>query len=164
MVDAGSIASVMMSLKTASDIVKTVVDLRDGRIAQEKAIELNAVILAAQGGALAAQRYQSEMVVRISELEKEITRLEEWNTEAGRYELKQIDVSAFAYMPKPNADGSEPPHWLCQKCFEHKVKSVIQPQGRMPDRNYAKHACPNCKMSFVTYYARRPSVPYVAPA
>ena len=47
MIDISSIAAVASSLKTAGDITKTAIGLRDAQALQAKIIELNHVIIAA---------------------------------------------------------------------------------------------------------------------
>ena len=58
MVDMGTIASAVASLKAASDIAKTLVGIHDAQAVQAKVIELQGEILAAQTNALAAHSDQ----------------------------------------------------------------------------------------------------------
>ncbi|HEX5935336.1 MAG TPA: hypothetical protein VFY63_14330 [Pseudorhizobium sp.] len=155
--DITAIAALVGSLKTAGDITKTVVGLRDGQMLQAKIIELQGVILSAQSSALSAQQDQFSMIERIRSLEQKVAQLEEWDTEAEQYELKQIDLGAFAYMKTEQTDSTAPLHWLCVNCFEHRRRSVLQYQGRVPnDQRTAVHGCPHCKATVRTYYSRKP--------
>lgn len=161
--DMGSIAALVGSLKTAGDITKAVIDLRDGQMIQAKVIELQGVILTAQSSALSAQQDQFAMLEKVRSLEQKVAQLEQWDAEAEQYEFKQIDTGSFAYMKKPDADGSTPPHWLCVHCFDHKKKSVLQYKERTKDNRSSIWACVACKSTIITHWTRKPGDPYPAP-
>jgi hypothetical protein len=164
MVDIGSIAALVGSLKAAGDITKTVMGLRDGQMIQAKIIELQSVILSAQSSALTAQQDQFTMLEKVRALEQQVAQLERWNGEAEQHELKQIDGGAFAYMHKSSADGSAPPHWLCVNCFEHKRKSILQYKERTKDNRSSVWACPHCKSQVVTHWSRKPGDSFLKPS
>jgi hypothetical protein len=84
------IAEAVTSLKTASDIAKTLIGLHDSHAIQAKVVELNGIIISAQTSAIAAQSNQFTLLQRIGELEKEIANLEAWTAEKERYELKGV--------------------------------------------------------------------------
>lgn len=159
--DMAAIAGLVSSLKAASDITQAVVGLRDTQMIQSKVIELQTVILSAQSSALSAQQDQFTLIDRIRSLEKKVADSEAWGAEAEQYELKQIDSNAFAYMKKPEAQGTEPPHWLCVNCFDnHRRRSILQFRESTPDKRRSIHACPHCKATIAVYYGRKPGDPY----
>ena len=100
MVDPASIQAAAGSLKAAADITVGLLKLSLGTEAQAKIVELNREIIAAQSSAMAAQSDQFTLIERIRELEKQIAQFETWNAEKQRYELKQVQSGAFAYVPK----------------------------------------------------------------
>ncbi|MFC2953251.1 hypothetical protein ACFOOP_15045 [Marinicaulis aureus] len=114
------------SLKTALGIIKglnataTQVQINDAKIA------LQTAILEAQESLSAANETQIISAARIRELEEEIARLETWDTETEKYELKDIGGGSVAFMLKKDAQASETPHWLCANCFNGKRKSFLQ--------------------------------------
>jgi hypothetical protein len=159
--DMGSIAALTGSLQTAIEITKGLIGLRDAALIQDKAIELQGAILAAQQSALAAQSAQFALSDRVRELEQEIVQLEDWEREKQRYELKAIDGRVFAYMPKPGMADGEPPHWLCANCFNRRQKGFLQFKGqdRSPSgsrSDTSTYGCDTCKASLKVHYARKP--------
>jgi len=143
MPDMGMIAGAVSSLRLASDMAKTAVSLRDFTKLNETVIELQRVILAAQSDALAAQSDQFTLLQRISDLEKEIARLEEWKTEKAKYELTELRPGVLAYSIKEDARGSEPPHQICANCYSHDHKSVLQTEHIFVGRA-ERLACHEC--------------------
>jgi hypothetical protein len=125
MPDMSLIAGAVSSLKLAQDMTKTLISLRDFTKLNETVIELQRVILAAQSDALAAQSDQFTMLERVRNLEAEIARLKAWDSEKGKYELKDVGHGAFAYVRKEDADPREPPHWLCTKCYRDGKGSIL---------------------------------------
>jgi hypothetical protein len=153
MPDMSAIAAALSSLKAAKDIAQAMIGLRDAAAFQEKQIEFQSKLLDANNAAFAAQEERSAMLERISELEKEVTRLEAWEAEKQRYELKPLAAGSFAYTLKTEAQGTEPPHHICTRCYEHQQKSILQKvetslagtHMRIPP----KYRCPECKSEFV---------------
>jgi len=160
--DIGSIAGVASSLKSAGEIVKAMIGLRDAASFQTKLIELNGVILAAQGCALTAQQDQMAMLERVRELEKEVAGLKAWDAEKQKYELKSVYTGAFAYVLKEEAKGSAPPHWLCTNCYERGAKSILQAQGRDKDKSFEIYQCPGCRSQMRVFYNIKPGAEKVS--
>ncbi len=142
MVDITMIAEAVTSLKTASDIAKTLIGLRDTQAIQSKVAELNGIILSAQSSALAAQSNQFALLDRIRCLEKEIADLEAWDREKERYQLKDAGNGSLAYILKENAGGAEPSHQICAACYQHARKSILQPRTKASEKLLF---CPDCK-------------------
>ena len=141
MIDAGSIAAM-----APGDIAKTMIGLRDAATLQAKTIELQAMILNAQGSAFSAQQERSVLVERIRELEAEVARMKAWGTEKQRYELKRWGDAAFAYVLKEAEAGGEPMHAICPGCYQRGVKSILQSNGEMQVHKHAWN-CSVCKTS-----------------
>lgn len=141
-VDIGSVAAIVSSLKAASDMARTMVNMSGTANVQGKVIELQGLILSAQGGALAAQAEQSSMVQKIGDLESEIARNKEWEKEKLRYELKELRLDSYAYALKGNNRGSEPDHYLCPTCFNKNKKVILL--GGITGSRYRKIKCPEC--------------------
>ena len=112
------IAGGLAALKSASELTKAIMDLRDATVVQAKAIELQRQILAAQESALAANERQTTLLEQIKALEKEIARLKKWNADKSKYEMKSVGSGAFAYLPSPSDDPRAANHWLCVTCFD----------------------------------------------
>lgn len=148
-VDLTTISEAVASLKTASEIAKTIKSLVGTKdtVAQEHIAKLYDAILTAQGSAISAKSDQLSLLQRISDLEKKISDFETWDSEKQRYELKKVgsgSVPVFVYSLKENASGTEPFHYICPKCFEHRHKSPIQATTRV-SAGARVHFCPECK-------------------
>lgn len=126
MPDLAAIASAASGLRTAGQIVKSLIDLKVGAEIQAKVIELQTVIMSAQSDALAAQSDQFSLLERIRNLEAEVAQTKAWEAEKQRYELKEFPTGAFAYALKPDAAQGEPPHRICAKCYQDGHKSILQ--------------------------------------
>lgn len=153
------------SLKAASDIIKGLNAANTQAAINEVKISLQERIFEAHAALSAAQTAQATTLQRISELEQEIMQLKDWEREKQRYQLNAIDRGAFAYVPKPGMDSSEPPHWLCANCFNRGQKSFLQFKGQdaMPGGGRGDHstyACDACKSSVKVFYTRNPSKPW----
>lgn len=123
--DIGSIAAATASLKVAGEIAVGLINLRADAEIQAKAIELNQKIIAAQHDVFAANAAQSALIQRIGDLEKEIAHIKAWEETKQRYKLISPWNGAFVYALKAQCDTSEPPHWLCEKCYEDGRKSIL---------------------------------------
>jgi hypothetical protein len=150
------IAGGLAALKSASELSKAIIDIRDATVLQSKAIELQRQILAAQESALAANERQTALLERIKELEEEVVGLKKWDADKSKYDLTNLGTGAFAYVPKPESDIAKPEHWLCVKCFDDGKRGVVQNQGRTPDKQRSIYTCPNCKNTFQVHWSNHP--------
>jgi hypothetical protein len=80
----------------------------------------------------------------VRELEAEVTRLRAWDAEKEDYELKPVSLGALAYMLKPDARGTKPPHWVCPNCYEQGKKAIFQMSPGHAGRD-SIYTCPACK-------------------
>jgi hypothetical protein len=147
MTDMATIAAAVSSLKAAGDMAKALVGIRDGAILNQKVIELQGVILAAQSDALAAQSDQFALLERVRELEADVARLKTWNAEKERYVLTEIGTGAFAYLIKPARRGAEPVHCICVQCYEAGRKATLQLKSNTYGCVILE--CPGCKNEVV---------------
>jgi hypothetical protein len=139
MPDMGSIAAAIGGLKTAADIAKGFLGLKEVAAVQGRVIELQGVILAAQSSALAAQSDQMTLLEEIRDLKEKMRKLEAWETEKQRYQLTDHGGGRFAYVLKPEAAMGEPIHKLCATCFTKGQKTIL----RNSHGNYFE--CDTCK-------------------
>ena len=145
-IDIGSLAAVGSALRSAGEIMKTMVGLRDGVLLQAKAIELNAEIITAQGAALTANANQFTLLDRVRDLEKEVADLKAWRAEKKKYALQQIAPGAFAYVIKPEVRGAEPMHLLCATCYNQGLKSILQYLGSLKSSDARADASLGCSL------------------
>jgi hypothetical protein len=126
MIDAGSIAAAIGSLKTAADIAKGFLDFKEAAAVQGRVIELQAAILSAQSSALAGQSEQLTLLEQIRSLKEKMAKLEAWEAEKKRYQLTDHGFGRFAYVLKADADNGEPIHKLCATCFNKGQKTILR--------------------------------------
>jgi hypothetical protein len=144
MPDMGAIAAAIGSLKTAADIAKGFLDLKEAAAVQGRVIELQGVILAAQSSALAAQSDQFSLLEEIRDLKTKMAELETWVAEKKRYGLKDVSGRGeFAYVIKKSEQHSEPTHAICANCYQQEKKSILQWSGRGYDSE-THWKCPVC--------------------
>jgi hypothetical protein len=119
------VTDALSALKSAGELVKTLMDLRDVSIVQSKAIELQREIFTAQQGALASQESQLALLKRVSDLERELMRFENWEAEKQRYQLETLPPGIHMYRLKQGMEHGEPPHKICANCYNKGVKSLL---------------------------------------
>jgi hypothetical protein len=141
---AAEIAAGLASLRAALDITKAMVGLRDAETFRAKSIELQGVILEALDKAIEAREAYAAQIDRVRTLEAEVASLKAWDAEKERYELKTVGRGAVAYMLKPEARGSAPPHWLCPNCYAQGKKAFFQATGAMLQRSRV-YRCQGCQ-------------------
>ena len=141
--------------KAAFDVAKGITALNSEVERNLAVVEIQRLVLDGNANLMAAQQSHSEALNRVDDLEKEILRLKDWSAEKQNYQLKSIDPSGFAYMPKPGMNDGQPPHWLCTNCFEQAQKSILQLKGTVGQ--FSTHHCNRCSGQMAVYARRSPS-------
>ena len=105
-------------------------------------IEMQDTVMAAQAVALDAQAERGRLASRVAHLEEEAVRSKDWVEEKARYALAYTGAdlnSTLAYKLRDEArrDG-EPEHFICAKCYEDGIKSIMQPTW------IPSFQCPRC--------------------
>lgn len=142
-------------LKTALDILKGAKDLKGAPVAIDIQ-SLQAAIIEAQRGLIAANEVHAADVEEIRSLKESMRKEEERQTELARYELRDLGWGAFAYMLKKDTRGSEPPHWVCTNCFKKGKVSILQMMWPKSGKGPHRPTCPDCLTSI------EPSLPAAA--
>jgi hypothetical protein len=159
--DISLLQGTISGLKLAGDIAKGFLELKSLSDVQSKVIELQSVILSAQSSALEAQSHQSAMVEKIRSLKEEIARVKAWEKEKQRYKLTNPYPGTMLYALKESCSASEPPHWICTKCYEDGRKSILYP---IEKGGFAFDlVCPACKSEYRTSVFRKPPVAEYVP-
>jgi len=149
------------NLKPAVNLAQALLDLIGSGKGKREAVELYGQIYAAHQSALAAQVAQSALLKEKQELEQQLASLKNWESEKQRYQLTDIDGTAFVFAHKPGMEGDEPPHWLCEKCFRDghaetlQLKGFIEQMGMQGLR--ARWRCNDCGGEILVSRSRRPS-------
>jgi hypothetical protein len=159
MPDMTAIASALSSFKALKDIAEAMIGLRDAASFRERQIEFQGKIIDAQSALMALQDERATLVETIRHQEAEIARLKAWEAEKERYELKQVTIGgSLTYVLKPDAQGTEPPHWICAACYQVGKKSILQ-RGDTHGGDWF-YRCPRCTASVRAPWEAFPSSPY----
>ena len=146
---------------TGLGLFKSMMDMAKGLKDINDAVVRNSVIIVLQEKILAAREQQSALAERVRELEKEVAEAKAWESEKQCYELQAVDRGAFAYVLKPEMQGSEPRHWLCANCYNkgHKAFLQFREQLRTPSggrSNQSRWICGSCKSEVTAQYNKKP--------
>lgn len=155
MPDISAIAGAVASLNAAVNITKAMKDLRDWSIVQSKVIELQSIILDAQGSLFAANEERATLIERVRQLEKQLANSEAGETEKQRYEMVDIGDGNVAYALKSGMRGSEPPHYACANCYSAGKISRLT-HFDFPSLG-KKVDCPSCKASMIIRKGWKPA-------
>jgi hypothetical protein len=126
---AAEVFAAITSLRSALDVTKAMIGLRDAETFRAKSIELQGIILEALEKGIEAREAHSAQIERVRALEAEVASLKAWDAEKKTYELKALSAGVVAYVLKPDARSTEPPHWLCPNCYAQGKKSFFQAPG-----------------------------------
>lgn len=126
MIELESLQAAITSLAGAGTLVRAMINVRDATVVNGKLSELASTLLEAQGHALSAQALVSALQRRVSELEKQLMDMQNWDAEKARYALHERGFGAFTYALKEGERGTDPAHELCAHCYQRGIKSILQ--------------------------------------
>jgi hypothetical protein len=150
MPDLSDVAAVFSSINALKNIFQSIIGLHDTQAIQAKVLEFQNTLLDAQTKIFSVNEARATLVERVREIEEQMTKLEAWEAEKQRYELKEISKRSFAYVLKTDAQGSEPPHQICANCYQRGKKSILQQKPEFSVYGPSTYlVCPECKTVFV---------------
>jgi hypothetical protein len=156
---AGFIESITSPLKSAGDLVQGIAEIHDAVKLGELQVKLQAQIMSALMGATAAQNHELAMGDEIRELKARVVELETWEAEKKRYQLHQLPPGVFVYSLKPELAGGEPPHQVCERCYQQGNKSILHQDEQ---RNGIYHLiCNGCGTKLSVGHFRMPPMQQV---
>jgi DNA-directed RNA polymerase subunit RPC12/RpoP len=135
------------SLKTATDIVKTLLALREATQFNSQLADLLSAVVEARLQTLAIHESHTSISSRVKELEDEIERLKSWKADAGTYEAMEVASGLFAYVSNDNLQTMQSAQKLCSNCFHKQVKSFLQQASE--DHRTRSLSCQSCKSKVV---------------
>lgn len=151
-----SFQAVASSLTSAGEITRAILGMRDEAKIHTKVMELNTMIMQAQGAALSAQTSSIAHVDRIRDLEKRIVELENWDREKQRYQLHEVVPGVFAYALKEDMRAGEPAHQVCARCYQDGIKSILHKEVQSVGRVNTL-VCDRCGSELITSGMRHES-------
>ena len=111
---------------------------------------------------VAANAHQTAMIEEIRNLKEEISNIKAWEKEKQRYKLISPWEGTILYALKESYSTSEPPHWICTKCYEDRRRSILNPHKKPNGRAYFL-VCPSCKAEYLTQGFAYPPIPEYGP-
>lgn len=150
------------ALSGALDIAKGFQSLKTEKAVNDAVIDIQTRVLDAQRALMDAESRHRADRMTIEELRKELAEREGWGRVREQYELVEVSLGAFAYMPKGGVESGMPAHWLCPRCFEHEEKSFFQFKGQDKTPGGGRglestYGCDNCKSNMKVSYSKKPS-------
>jgi hypothetical protein len=119
------ITAAVQGAKALGDILKATHELKDSNTLVAAVSDHYAKLIVAQTAVMASHEKQLTLTNRVSDLEKKIVELEDWNREAERYKLTELCTDVVAFTLKPGMENGEPPHKLCTACFGKRQKGYL---------------------------------------
>lgn len=135
-------AAAVQSAKVLTDLLKATHELRNANEFIAAVSEINSKLMEANVVALSSQEKQAVLTKRISDLEQQIMKLEDWKRESERYQLTMLAVDVPVFTLKPGKENGEPPHKLCANCYSKRQKGYLQQTDFDPRGTHYK--CINC--------------------
>lgn len=139
-----TVQAAITSLKTVIEITKFINSNENDEKLKERTKELINTIINLQHQMLSIQSDHGKLLQDNDNMRKKLMKLEAWDKEKSNYKLTEICPGVFVYSYKKTNDNTDPEHWLCQKCYNHNKKSILQFDGQSVAGNiYICHECNN---------------------
>lgn len=107
-------------------LIKGSIAARDDAKVQAALFDVQERLLAISTASLALVGDAARFQALLHEAQREKRELEAKLEERAAYTLHEIRPGAFCYAAKPEADGLQPHHYLCQLCYDKGIKSVLR--------------------------------------
>lgn len=137
------ISGLITSISTLAKAGLNLANTTDATKRNLQLIEFQQAIIGLQSMVATVQAENSALVARMRDLEAELARIANWETEKQRYLLVSPWEGAHVYALKEAAKESEVPHWICPTCYQGRAKSILNfIDGK---DGWAVLNCPVCK-------------------
>lgn len=133
---AGEILAGLAALKAAIDAALAINTIKNDT---ERQLAVSAVV----AKLAAVQNDYAALSEKVQELRDENRRLTDWGREKKKYEMASPGMGAIAYRLQAANRRSEPPHYICEKCYEDGQKSILQ--ARQAPLRTTELVCNRCK-------------------
>lgn len=132
--DISQVSALFQSVQVAAQLLGSAVEARDDAKLAKAQAEMHKAIADANGAVLAMQAKLFSQLEKLTAMHEQlalanqkIVELNNARLETERYELFQFPSGAQAMRIKPESQGREPLHYLCQPCFDQGSRMVLQP-------------------------------------
>ena len=128
-----SLNAVMASLTIAKEAATAAIGIRDHNLVATQIAAVNDQLLKAQQGLFLYGTQMADIQNNLRETQDQLRELKRVQSERDNYALFQLSEGVWVYRSKPlaevsegNGDAVQPPHYICQKCFDSGKKVVLQ--------------------------------------
>ena len=142
------VAAAFTSAKTAGDIAKSLITLRDEELVRGRVMDLTGTLMELQQQMMQGQREQMALIKKVAELEDELKKATTKQNVLDRYELLSVGPAKVVYALKAEFAALEPAHFCCTNCYDKGHRSVLKAMGQGPQSTSMKFSCPDCSHSF----------------
>ncbi len=142
------VSGVLGSTKVASDIAKSLVDLKADAAVNSKAVELTTVLLQLQQQLMSAQMEQMALINKLREVEGELDQAKQRAFDEKAYKPHQFSTGALAYVKREAPEAGTPLAYLCTSCFEQGIKISLQVSPG--NQSVQAMKCPKCATTITT--------------
>ena len=120
------IGAALSSLSATLGLAKSALEARDEAKIKAALADFNEKHLALYTAALHLAEKLATAQTALGDLQREAAELRAQRDDRARYALYEVKPGHFAYRSTPSADRpNDPPHYLCQTCYDKGVKSVL---------------------------------------
>lgn len=139
------IGAALTSAKTLYDTARAAMEARDDAKLKTAMVELQGKLHDATQAAITSISEAMTLQKDLRAAQDELAEIKRKQADRERYALTQLpgEGKQFAFARKPSAEGEdEPPHYLCQGCYDKGFKFVLQgTEGQF----WWEYSCPGCK-------------------
>jgi hypothetical protein len=141
------VAAAFTSAKTAGDIAKSLVTLRDEGLIRSRVMDLTGSLMDLQQQMMAGQLEQMALIKKIAELEDALNSMKAKQSVLDRYELRGVGPAKVVYALKAEFEATEPAHLCCTNCYDKGHRSVLKAMKQSGSTSM-KFSCPDCANTF----------------
>jgi hypothetical protein len=147
------INAAVQATKALFEVVKANKGLTEYNELVSAVSEVSTKLMSATAVALASQEKQAALSDRVRDLEKKLVELENWKSEAERYQLSELATDVFVFTLKPGMENSEPSHKLCTACYSKGQKGYLQRADF--DSQGTHYKCDRCNLEIINHSQKR---------
>jgi conserved hypothetical protein len=157
LMDFSSISSGIQAISQIKQLFDALKDGENRLEAQTIQIQLTDAIFNVQQSLMEAQQNNYQLQEENRKLSKQLAAIKDWEGIKENYQLHSFSyrdtVGSTVYKLKESKVSQELPlHYLCPRCFENKIKSMINLERFFSSGRI--YACPNCKAEYREFVNR----------